>query len=368
MIEACEGDWSRLVYDPKDGSITCWNAAPPVEKRPMRRTELAPTGDTAKALKKAARPKKVAKSAKPTPIAPKRAVKAAVKKAEQHPEHNAAGGGHPTARPRAKKTAAFQEPKPPKTESHIEPPEAAAHDLPPAVPAPSVPRQRPIPEPPQPQFPAEEFDPDDRLIDPWVPDEEIEGPWVPGAGMYDDGAEAESSAYKLSLMMKHGIPPGYRIRLQRKVMEMQLLREEDILPAIRVPQAVGVDRYTGECRYPVLRFRRGDLTVVVSFRQRILTVLGCYWANTPAPKGQGAGGGGSRKQRGVPKSRRQLITALRELGAEFDDEEDRPMVRFAGTELGQITLTEPRPRLDWEGDWQRMQRKISAIRRGEQSN
>ncbi len=308
LSQRCGGDWSRVTQEP-DGSVIVHNHPQSIQRRmaTARTVELPPEGETRTQIKNGA--KKAAK--KPTPKPP------------QVPAVTPA-----TPKPRAKKAA--KKAAPPSFSEPSVPVPLAAAPVPPPVPA-----QR------EPQWQV-----------------------LPGSGEEQDPEKLAGAVYTLAQVCANGLPPEYPVTFHEDVLALSFVNPDEAETAMRHPERVVVAEQSREKGYPVLRFHKGSVTVVVGFKSRTTpSIIAVYYAETIARNGEGAaGGGGKRQGMGVPKTTSQLIKALRELGVEFDTEEEHPVVTFAGNDLGKITLTRVRQKAEVESDWQRIQRKVAAIR------
>lgn len=141
---------------------------------------------------------------------------------------------------------------------------------------------------------------------------------------------------------------------------------------LRRPDMVVIAPETKGKKYPVLRFRRGSMMAVMGFRSQDCPAVIAAYYNTPVRNGEqfskepSGSGGGARKQGGPPKSPNHVMSRLADLGAtvKYDELRDpnTSEVWYEGENLGKISTKKGTPRATCESDWNRMQRKIQAIK------
>lgn len=138
---------------------------------------------------------------------------------------------------------------------------------------------------------------------------------------------------------------------------------------VRHPMGVELDTTFKQRSFPVVRFRRGDLYVVVSFRDRQRpAMLGVYVdaaLEHDTHRVNAVGGGGSRKRPGKPGTPTQLATRLRELGVTVGEPnaQGRAQLTYAGQDLGIVQVDGIARRDTVISDWDRAQRRVEAINR-----
>lgn len=168
-----------------------------------------------------------------------------------------------------------------------------------------------------------------------------------------------------------GLPLTLPYTLTADVKALEHYPEEAIDACVRNPEQVEVRPESKTKGYPVLKFRRGDVNVVMGFRNRTHpAVMRAEWGNLLAHDTYHVarhGGGGSRGSTGLPSGPAALKSRLRQMGAEITNETAKTAtVTYQGQDLGQITV-EKCPRATTHNDFQRMQRKIHAIDQREET-
>lgn len=84
---------------------------------------------------------------------------------------------------------------------------------------------------------------------------------------------------------------------------------EILLDCVRHPDEVAIDPHAMEVGYPILRFRRGDITVVLGLQrpqEPAITFVYLHVPNDDIPQHKGMGGAGGVGGK-VPKSPQQLV-------------------------------------------------------------
>jgi hypothetical protein len=135
-----------------------------------------------------------------------------------------------------------------------------------------------------------------------------------------------------------------------------------------VPDVTDKDR-----KYPVLRFRKGDLYVIVGFREpQKPMALGVYAQSRLDPDThhtEAAGGGGSKTKRiSTPTTFVQLKKRIAALGCVLEESASDPekvVVTYKDQELGKVQVGGTQNRVQIRSDWNRIERKVDAIDRRE---
>lgn len=181
------------------------------------------------------------------------------------------------------------------------------------------------------------------------------------------GVILEENAYAVQQECLHGIPPQVPVVVYSEVLAMTGVDLDAAEGVVRQPERVVIAEQTKTAGYPVLRFVKGDAMVVVGFRSDHPSIIAVYFDPKLVPvtytRPARQAGGGSRARQGVPTSPLQLVNRLQDLGAVLDGDQDRPVVTFEGQALGQVQLGAKATKASLDSDYQRMQRKIDAIRR-----
>lgn len=144
------------------------------------------------------------------------------------------------------------------------------------------------------------------------------------------------------------------------------LNKDEIRTAVREPHRVEVRPESKQKGYPVIRFSRGDVNVIMGFRDRLNpAVIRAEWSSLLEHDKYTVdrhGGGGSRKTTGLPASPRSLVMSLKVKGAEVKESSTGKTaeVSYKGQSLGKITV-EGVTKVQVQNDYQRMQRKMQAI-------
>jgi len=188
---------------------------------------------------------------------------------------------------------------------------------------------------------------------------------VPGEEVDDNTLTA--SGLELQERWSRGLGIGYDIHPD--VMALYGVDLDLVSSALDNPQSAELrpESYKKDKRYGVLQFSRGDIRVILGCktpaRPKVIAVYVTAMLEHDTHRTEGAGGGGKRKQSGPPKTGAQVASRLRDLGAEVDMsvKEKVTTVFFDGKEMGKITVDPDREQA--ESDWNRIQRKINAIKK-----
>jgi hypothetical protein len=189
---------------------------------------------------------------------------------------------------------------------------------------------------------------------------------VPGAEFHEGNETLGASAIELQQRWSRGLGIGYDIHPD--VMALYGVDLDLVSSALDNPQHVEVrpESYDKDKRYVVLSFKRGDVTVILGCmtpaRPKVIAVYVTSMLEHDTHRTDGAGGGGTKKHTGTPKTGGQVISRLRDLGADVDANplEKIATVFYDGKEIGKIMQDGTREQAD--SDWNRMQRKINAIK------
>jgi hypothetical protein len=176
------------------------------------------------------------------------------------------------------------------------------------------------------------------------------------------------SAYTLSRQVANGIPPEATIEYHPEVLALAGVDLAAAEAVARKPERVEIAaKETAANKHPMLTFRRGDVTVVLGFRNpHVPKMVAAYFSSEALKEYQnardgvgGGGGGGARKTKGVPTRPDLLRRRLEAMGADVNDDEGgrTATVRYAGENLGQITII-GYTKQGVGNDFQSMQRKI----------
>lgn len=184
-----------------------------------------------------------------------------------------------------------------------------------------------------------------------------------------------ATASEILESLRGGLPGVFRVGYHPEVLALQGLDIGQVEAALRRPQYVEIRPESGEKKYPILGFRRGDVFVILGMRTPTSPiVIAAYWSSlldspTGRPFGQRAatGGGGSKKSAGLPTSPRALVTQLRARGGYVPENwelADKAVdVSYRGQDLGKITVGPGTGRKQVQTDYQRVVRKMQAIDR-----
>jgi hypothetical protein len=148
------------------------------------------------------------------------------------------------------------------------------------------------------------------------------------------------------------------------------LDRDGITNAVRHPERCEVRPESKSKGYPVIKFARGDVNVIMGYRDRKSpAVIRAEWGwllGHSQYEVDRHGGGGSKAATGLPNTFAQLAGRLKIAGAEVTPSEDgkTAVVTYQGQELGRVTK-EKCPRSTVHSDWNRITRKIQAIDRRE---
>lgn len=236
-------------------------------------------------------------------------------------------------------------------------PEAA-----PGPPPPAVVRTTPVPEVVLPHEVGRQIVHDDSGRK-WIllPGVESSGDW---ATNLEHGTMA---VYQATLK---GVPPEAHLFFHDDVTALHGIDLDMVEAACRKPQRVEIAPETAAKKYPVIKYFRGDVLVVVGYRElQLPKIIAAYVAgrnladNRPATINGGTGGG-SRRTSGLPKSPKQLLNRLLGLGAVLTEDATGKThsVKFWDEELGQVATAPGTDKASVENSYQRMARKIEAVK------
>ncbi len=335
---SCDGDWSRVVAD-DDGTYTVYNSPAQASRAvEQHRSPAAP----------------------PPPATPQPPTRPS--EAPEHDEQPQVLDERPTE--------ADSEPSVTDSPSVTEAPEA--HDAPAEdVPEPA-PAATPEPEPvrrlpdlaPRPAYTAE-------------PDEPITGgkQWRGGDPQDVDWAnvDLDMAASKLRDKLANGLPAHIPFEWHPSVLALQGMDLEIVETALRNPKWVDIRPETAVKHYPVLGFHRGDVTTVLGLRTpthpAVISAFVSPLLEHDTHQVNHTGGGGKRRQDGLPRTVSAMLAALRAHGVlvDVDPLENTSEVMYRGQRLGKITTGPSAPRKTVESDYQRIVRKVDAINRREAS-
>lgn len=194
--------------------------------------------------------------------------------------------------------------------------------------------------------------------------------------------DLELSASQLLEMCRNGIPDNLQFSVAVEVLMVYGLEMEAVEATLRHPRRVEIrpESFEKTKHYPILGFYRGDVAIILGMRiPSAPQVIAAYVGSLLTPDGYTrptptTGGGGARRQQGLPKSWKASVRALRAEGAYINDEiltaqlADRVDVLYANQNLGKISIGEKVPRQQVESDYQRCLRKIAAIKMREEKS
>lgn len=321
----CGGEWARVVAFPDD-SYVVYNT--PQKASQMRgksgamvRTILKPTGGKKQPPKKKAAPKQ---STGPTPLVIRdRKVLARV----------------PTL---------------PTPQAHQEPPHEKVIDL------------RETPEP-------RTIKPGITVFQQPVEARESRQTWVPGTKEVDWSIiDLDASCTALLHRFRDGYPEELGFWYYKDVLAMNGLDFDGVEAALRHPDRVEIrpESYGGGKGYPVLGFYRGDVRVIVGFREpsRPMIIDTRFSIKTQPAARDGVtdgGGGGAKKDTGLPKTITQLRKRLAQAGAELTTAKDGKSfdVCYHGQHLRKVEETLTRQEITTV--WQQLTRRMNGIEQKE---
>jgi hypothetical protein len=189
-------------------------------------------------------------------------------------------------------------------------------------------------------------------------------------------AELDSTAYQLLVKCMNGLPDEYGYDYKDDVLATAGFQHEDVDSALRNPDRVEIrpESWDKEKRYPILGFYRGDVCAILGMRIPAKPrVIAAYWQSlmlADTHRVGRVGGGGSKKQTGLPTRPTAAIERLRAKGAEIPDPgpDEKPVtVMYHGQDLGKISTDRKTSKATVQSAYQRMLRKIEAIDRREAS-
>ena len=150
------------------------------------------------------------------------------------------------------------------------------------------------------------------------------------------------------------------------VLALYGLNTDEVETAVREPQRVEVRPESKTKGYPVLKFVRGDVQVIMGYRDRQRpAVIAAYWESllgADVYRVERHGGGGKRGANGLPTNTGALMKRLRERGAQIEESDGRTAsVSYNGQDLGKITVSGVVTKAQVASDYQRCIRKMHAI-------
>lgn len=180
--------------------------------------------------------------------------------------------------------------------------------------------------------------------------------------------DLEATAGKLRERLRNGLPAAIPFTYHPDVLAMQGMDFDLVEAALRHPERVELRPETATKKYPVLAFWRGDVVTILGMRvpthPKIIAAYAVSRLDPDTWSRPVTGGGGARKQPGLPKTTPALLKALARLGTELKGNSDpgarTAEVVYKGQVLGKVTIDRA-PRDQVESDWQRIQRKVAAI-------
>lgn len=183
-----------------------------------------------------------------------------------------------------------------------------------------------------------------------------------------DGVDYAQPVVILRDCLRHGLPPRVPFQYHAEVLAMYGVAFEAVDAAIRHPHRVEIRPESRAKKYPILAFHRGDVTAIVGFRTpqhpMCIAVYVYSMLQHDTHHAVSAGGGGARKQTGLPNNVRSMISRLRAEGADVriaDPAAKVASVIFQGQDLGKITIGNA-PRDTVQSDWQRTVRRMQAVK------
>lgn len=188
------------------------------------------------------------------------------------------------------------------------------------------------------------------------------------------GEEFEKTAFALREHVRNGVGMQCPLEFHADVTALHGVDLVDVESVVRQSERVEVAPETAAKKYPVLKFARGDVLVVVGFRNpRLPMIIAAYWQalrlpsqGVSADQSDRSGGGGGRRTVGLPTTAKQLVKRLRDVGASVEDpsgEQMNVMVSFDGTDLGRVNVGPTATKTSCQSDYQRNLRRIASIRR-----
>jgi hypothetical protein len=201
---------------------------------------------------------------------------------------------------------------------------------------------------------------------------------VPGDDFDWRAVPLEPMATQLADHYRPGLPYPLSYSYHDDVLALQGVDIESADAAVRAPQRVEIRPETSSKGYPVLMFVRGDVQVVMGFRNPLRpVVIAAYWTallvhdvDRPGYSSGMAGGGRREKGHTSPGTVPKLVQSLKARGCELEWDllTTKPVeVTYLGEKLGKIPV-DKQARRDVQFTWSRILNKILAIdrRRAEQ--
>lgn len=178
--------------------------------------------------------------------------------------------------------------------------------------------------------------------------------------------EMDKTLFQLLSDCRAGLPLTIQYTETSDVLGLEGYPKDAIDRAVRNPDRVEVRPESKDKGYPILRFAKGDVTVIMGFRfPKNPAVMRAEWdalLMNDTHRVNHTGSGGSRESTGLPNTPSALRSRLQQMGATVTPSESgkAATVTYQGQNLGLMTL-EKAPRATVHNDFQRMQRKMHAI-------
>lgn len=179
-----------------------------------------------------------------------------------------------------------------------------------------------------------------------------------------------STAAGLRARLQGGLPEQMQYTFLDDVRDICGVDATLVDDALRRPARVVVSPATPDKGYPVLIFYRGDLQIILGFRNPTLPLVMAAYALSridtdaiPITRMQ-TGGGGARRLHGLPRNVDQLVSRIRKAGgtvADFGLDATSAEVFYNGQMLGRVSVGPGTERSRVHQDWQRIQSKMGAI-------
>lgn len=174
----------------------------------------------------------------------------------------------------------------------------------------------------------------------------------------------EKTAAGLQAEYAGGLPDELEVTISEVVSSWPGYDADIVDDVLRHPTRVEIAPETATKGFPVLRFWRGGVCVVLFFPPDQPPTVPAWYATwndirQVAPRAL-TGGGGPRKSVGMPTRPRDLERRLVEMGAEVTHDEERGLatVTYKGHEMGTFKVYGANPR-QVADDWQKLSGKVN---------
>lgn len=185
--------------------------------------------------------------------------------------------------------------------------------------------------------------------------------------------DLEPITVRFHTRFREGIPEAIRFTYHPDVLALYGMDFDRCDDAVRHPERVEIrtESFSKEKRYPILGFYRGDVLVIMGFREpaspKIIAAYNIGLLLHDTHRVNHVGGGGAKKSSGLPTTPKAAIKNLQILNCKVDYDplstKSAVEVMYDGQSLGKITVGDRVSKAQVETDYQRCLRRKHAIDR-----